>query len=175
MHKKKLEKIDFTVKSISIIIKISFGFDRRQIVVKPTTSSVKTEASKIFELILVILKFNKGPVQKIFPKKSKNHPHWFCSESSEDSKTVSGLSVRPLLSSQWFFKVGRRSTEISYFRAQLSFTNYRSRIKCRQNTLLRLAKLFKFHKTKWKRFQSNIKIQNYAWRPFCLKDVSTQE
>ena len=117
----------------------------------------------------------KGPVQKIFSEKSKNHPHWFYSEFSEDSKTISGLSVRPLLSSQWFFKVDGRSTEISYFRAQLSITYYRPRIKYCQNTLLRLAKLFKFHKTIWKRFQSNIKIQNYTWRPFCLKDISTQE
>ena len=83
--------------------------------------------------------FNKGPVQKFFQKKTKNHPHWFYSEFSGDYKTVSGLSVRQLLSSQWFFKVDGRSTEISYFRAQLSITNYRSRIKYGQNTLLRLA------------------------------------
>ena len=47
----------------------------------------------------------KGPVQKIFKKKSKIHPGWFCLELSEDSKTVSCLSVRQVLSSQWFFKV----------------------------------------------------------------------
>ena len=114
-------------------------------------------------------------MQKIFPKKSKNHPHWFYSEFSWDSKTVSGLSVGPLLSSQWFFKVDGRSTEISCFRAQLSITNYRSRIKYWQNTILRLAKLFKFHKKIWKRFQSNTKIQNYAWRPFCLKIQRTKK
>ena len=48
----------------------------------------------------------KGPVQKIFKKKkSKIQPGWFCWELSGDSKSVSGLSVRLLLSSQWFFKV----------------------------------------------------------------------
>ena len=62
---------------------------------------------------------HKGPVQKHFRKKSKNHPHWFCSELSEDSKTVSGLSVRHVLSSQWFFKVDGGSTKISYCCARL--------------------------------------------------------
>ena len=57
---------------------------------------------------------NKGPVQKIFTKKSKIHPPWFCSEMSEDFKTISGLSVRRLLSSQSFFKVVRGYTKILY-------------------------------------------------------------
>ena len=163
---------------------------KRQILGFSVTALIKN-SHFINKFILCVQKFNwEAPASKwtrrhdflvralcknIQKKNQKNHPHWFYSELSEDSKTVSGVSVRPLLSSQWFFKVDGRSTEISYFRAQLSITNYRSRIKYWQNTLLRLVKLFKFYKTIWKRFQTNIKIQNYTWKPFCLRDISTRE
>ena len=42
---------------------------------------------------------------------------------SEDSKTVSGLSVRHVLSSQWFFKVDGDSAKILYCRARLEQLN----------------------------------------------------
>ena len=59
-----------------------------------------------------------------------------CSELSEDSWTVSGLSVRRLISSQWVFKVDGGSTRILYCCARvgrlnsllLSWYNYRRQI-----------------------------------------------
>ena len=52
--------------------------------------------------------------KKFSQKNKKNYPPRFCSELSEDFKTISGLSVRRLISSQWFFKVVRGSTKILY-------------------------------------------------------------
>ena len=67
---------------------------------------------KILIFIQLWKYYFKGPVQKNFKKKSKKYPAWFCSELSGDSKTVSGLPVRPLISSQWSFKVDGGSTLI---------------------------------------------------------------